>query len=130
MFPRQPESRPTFVSDAPFPQPHVKGGYDDIVPAVLRLDPKLTADRLQVILEICPVVAEEKRLLGFRGKDGELIEGERWMLSIARLQVHSSETWGSACCMGATLYPKCLPTNRPSHPSQPSFPAILPNQSS
>ena len=35
---------------------------------------------------MCPATAEEKRLLGYRGKADELIEGERWMLSVARLQ--------------------------------------------
>jgi len=29
-------------------------GYDDIVPAVLRLDPVLTPERLQALVDMCP----------------------------------------------------------------------------
>ena len=29
-------------------------GYDDIVPAVLRLDPALTPERLQALVDMCP----------------------------------------------------------------------------
>jgi len=60
-------------------------GYDDIVPAVLRLDPVLTPERLQALVDMCPSDIEVKRLLGFRGEGNDLIEGEKWMLSTVRL---------------------------------------------
>ena len=62
-------------------------GYDDIIPAALRLDPVLTPERLQALCDMCPSDIEVKRLLSYRGAGTDLIEGEKWMLSTVRLGI-------------------------------------------
>ena len=51
------------------------GGCDGIVGAVLGLHSNLTADRLQVIVDICPTEVEHKRLVTYRGAATDLVEG-------------------------------------------------------